>query len=196
MDDDPSQFPPGWKFWEDGPIAQEHGISTRQEFVELVYRLGTTDNGVFGIKLMWNNLPWVTRRLEALPQFQGLDTAALLPAVFPDMHVVQIIRRDRLPTATGRHAPAYGSSVILPKDRDTASSPSAVGGRSRTTTIGSLLSGRPRAQSMFCTSSSRCSPRIRGPAMRSRRFGHGRAARSGCLSPVRRVAMPWLRHES
>ena len=64
--------------------------------MELVHRLGTSDNGVFGIKLMWNNLPWVTRRLQALPQFQGLPTAALLPAVFPGLHVVQIIRRDRL----------------------------------------------------------------------------------------------------
>jgi LPS sulfotransferase NodH len=96
IDGDPSQFPPGWKFWEDGPIAQEHGITTRQEFVELVYRLGTTDNAVFGIKLMWNNLPWVTRRLQALPQFQGLGSAALLPEVFPGLHLVHITRRDRV----------------------------------------------------------------------------------------------------
>ncbi len=99
IDGDPSQFPPGWKFWEEGPIAQEHGISTRQEFVELVYRLGTTANGVFGIKLMWNNLRWVTRRLQALPQFQGLATAELLPAVFPGLQVVQMIRRDRVSQA-------------------------------------------------------------------------------------------------
>jgi hypothetical protein len=69
------------------------------------------------------------------------------------------------------------------------------GGRSRTSTIGSSLCGRPRAQSTICTSSSRCSPRIRDPARRSSRFGHGRAARSGCLRPGR-VALPLTRHES
>jgi LPS sulfotransferase NodH len=96
IDGDPSQFSPGWKFWEEGPIAQERGVTTRAEFVELVYRLGTTDNGVFGIKLMWNNVPWVTRRLQSLPQFGGLATATLLPAVFPGLQVVQITRRDRV----------------------------------------------------------------------------------------------------
>src|SRR5436305_8087316 len=99
IDGDPSSFPPGWTFWEDGPIAQEHGVTSRQEFVELVYRLGTTDNGVFGVKLMWNNLPWVARRLQALPQFQGLDLADLLTAVFPRLHVVQVVRRDRVAQA-------------------------------------------------------------------------------------------------
>lgn len=96
IDGDPSEFPPGWAFWEDGPLANEHGVTTRQDFLDLVYRLGATDNGVFGIKLMWNNLPWVTRRLQALPQFEGMSTAELLPAVFPALHMIHIIRRDRV----------------------------------------------------------------------------------------------------
>lgn len=48
---------------------------------------------------MWNNLPWVTRRLQALPHFDGLATAALFPKVFAGLHVVQILRRDRVAQA-------------------------------------------------------------------------------------------------
>ncbi len=73
------------------------------------------------------------------------------------------------------------------------SSPSVAGGRSRTPTIGSWLCGRRRARSTFCTCSSRCSSQTPGLVRRLSRFGHGLAARSGCLSPAPRAAMQWLR---
>jgi Stf0 sulphotransferase len=47
-------FPPDWKFWEEGPLALEHGVSDRRAYLDLVFRLGTTGNGVFGAKMMWN----------------------------------------------------------------------------------------------------------------------------------------------
>ena len=53
----PEAFPPGWTFWEDGIFALPHGEMDREGYLELVFRLGTTPNGVFGAKLMWNNLP-------------------------------------------------------------------------------------------------------------------------------------------
>lgn len=53
-------------FWEESPLAKEHGVADRRGYLELVYREGTNPNGVFGLKLMWNNLPWVAQRLNAL----------------------------------------------------------------------------------------------------------------------------------
>ena len=94
LDGDPSQFAPGWTFWEDGPLAKEHGVSDRRRYLELVYRVGTTPNGVFGLKLMWNNLPWVTERFNALPEFAGTSVAEWFPLVFPDLRPVHIVRRD------------------------------------------------------------------------------------------------------
>ena len=96
LDGDPSQFAPGWMFWEEGPLAKEHGVSDRRSYLELVYRVGTTRNGVFGLKLMWNNLPWVTQRLNALAEFAGMSTAEWFPLVFPDLRPVHIVRRDRV----------------------------------------------------------------------------------------------------
>lgn len=95
IDGDPSSFPPDWRFWEEGPLAKEHGVSDRRSFINLVHRLGATPNGVFGLKLMWNNLPWITRRLNELPEYAGMSTAELFPVVFPDVRPVQLTRRDR-----------------------------------------------------------------------------------------------------
>ena len=61
-----------------------------------------------------------------------------------------------------------------------------------------LRAGAPRCAPVRPALPERSGPghAIRGPARRSSRFGHGRAAKSGCRSPVRREAMPWARHET
>jgi trehalose 2-sulfotransferase len=92
----PEAFPPGWTFWEDGIFAQPHGTMDRETYLELVFRLGTTPNGVFGAKLMWNNVPWVLEKLWELPRFAGLDRAGTLRALFPNLHVIRLTRRDRI----------------------------------------------------------------------------------------------------
>jgi LPS sulfotransferase NodH len=92
----PDAFPPGWTFWEHGIFAQPHGEMDREGYLELVFRLGTTPNGVFGAKLMWNNVPWVLQNLWELPRFAGLDRAETLHALFPNLHVIRLTRRDRV----------------------------------------------------------------------------------------------------
>jgi hypothetical protein len=46
----PEAFSPGSTFWEDGALALQHGVNGREEFLRLVYRVGSTPNGVFGAK--------------------------------------------------------------------------------------------------------------------------------------------------
>jgi trehalose 2-sulfotransferase len=92
----PEAFPPGWKFWEEGIFALPHGEMSREEYLDLVLRLGTTPNGVFGAKLMWNNVPWVLEKLGELPRFAGLDRAETFGALFPNLHVLRLTRRDRV----------------------------------------------------------------------------------------------------
>ena len=64
----PEVFPPGTTFWEDSPLARRHGVVEREEFVRLVYRVGSTPNGVFGAKIMWNYVGWAMENLRELPR--------------------------------------------------------------------------------------------------------------------------------
>ena len=93
---DPSFFPPDWKFWEESPLANAHDVTDRRGYLEVVYDVGSTDNDVFGAKLMWNYLPDVLDRFRALPEFTALSRAQVLATAFPDAQLVLLTRRDRV----------------------------------------------------------------------------------------------------
>lgn len=61
-----------------------------------MYRLGSTPNGVFAAKLMWNNLSWALAKFREIPRFAGLDSAEVLHAAFPDLRVIHVTRHDRV----------------------------------------------------------------------------------------------------
>jgi LPS sulfotransferase NodH len=92
----PEAFPPDWTFWEEGLFARPHGPMDRESYLELVDRLGSTPNGVFGAKLMWNNVAWMLDKLRELPRFAKLDRATTFHALFPNLHVIRLTRRDRV----------------------------------------------------------------------------------------------------
>jgi LPS sulfotransferase NodH len=87
---------PTWGFWEKGPVALRNGATTRDEFLDVIKRVGTTDNGVFGVKLMFNNLDRIVSNFHEMPQYAGLDRSAIFHAVFPNLHVIDVKRRDHL----------------------------------------------------------------------------------------------------
>jgi trehalose 2-sulfotransferase len=89
-------FPAGGAAWEDSPLARSHGVATREAFLELVYDLGSTDNGVFGAKVMWSTVPWILQKLWEVDGFAGMTPAGVFTAAFPDLQVVHLTRRDRL----------------------------------------------------------------------------------------------------
>jgi LPS sulfotransferase NodH len=64
--------------------------------LERTFRLGTTDNGVFGAKLMWNQLPDLEQHAGALPEFAGLAGFDLLERLFGEPHYVWMRRRDKV----------------------------------------------------------------------------------------------------
>ena len=85
---------PGWHCWEDGPFGRAHNARDREHYLEIVYGLGSTPNGIFGAKLMWNNVPWAVAKFQEMPRFGGLDRADVFRAAFPNLHVVHVTRRD------------------------------------------------------------------------------------------------------
>ena len=62
----------------EGPYAAGHDVSDRESYLSLVYRLGTTPNGVFGAKIHWNTLRWALAKFSEMPRFAGQDRGAIL----------------------------------------------------------------------------------------------------------------------
>jgi LPS sulfotransferase NodH len=87
---------PGWRCWEDGPFGRAHEARDREHYLEIVYDLGSTPNGIFGAKLMWNNAAWAVGKFQEMPRFDGLDRAAVFHGAFPGLDVVHVTRRDRV----------------------------------------------------------------------------------------------------
>jgi len=82
--------------WENGEWARQNGAATRQDFLRLVLEKGSTPNGVCGAKLMWNCFAEVMRKLGEMHEYQGLPETARFGAVFPNLHYIWIVRRNRL----------------------------------------------------------------------------------------------------
>jgi LPS sulfotransferase NodH len=57
---------------------------------------GTTPNGVFGAKLMWGYLGDFTSLLRSIPEYRGVPLADLLPAAFPDLRYVRVVRANKV----------------------------------------------------------------------------------------------------
>jgi LPS sulfotransferase NodH len=64
--------------------------------LERTFRLGTSANGVFGAKLMWNQLPDLEQHASALPEFAGLDRSELLDRLLGHPTYVWLRRRDKV----------------------------------------------------------------------------------------------------
>ena len=67
-----------------------------QAHLERTFRLGTTDNGVFGAKLMWNQLSDLEQHAAAVPQFAGTTGSELLERVLGRPAYVWVRRRDKV----------------------------------------------------------------------------------------------------
>ncbi|MGA8334630.1 MAG: Stf0 family sulfotransferase [Solirubrobacteraceae bacterium] len=60
------------------------------------FRMGTSENGVFGAKLMWNQLPDLEQHATAMPEFAGLDGSELLDRLLGQPGYVWLRRRDKV----------------------------------------------------------------------------------------------------
>lgn len=65
-------------------------------YLEWVFSVGTTPNGVFGSKLMWDYFGDFVSLLRSIREYRDLPLADLLPAVFPDVTFVRVIRANKV----------------------------------------------------------------------------------------------------
>jgi LPS sulfotransferase NodH len=95
-------------------------------YLEWAFEAGTTPNGIFGAKLMWGYFGDFVSLLRNVPSYRDLPLADLLPAVFPDLTFVRVIRANKLrqavslwkavQTATWREDQAKAKAASLEED--------------------------------------------------------------------------------
>jgi LPS sulfotransferase NodH len=81
----------------EGPVYSSlAGIDDYRDHLQRTLAWGTTDNGVFGAKLMWNQLPELRALAGELPEFAGLTIAELLERLFNGPRYVWVSRGDKV----------------------------------------------------------------------------------------------------
>jgi LPS sulfotransferase NodH len=70
------------------------GLADYREHLERTFTMGTTPNGVFGAKLMFNQLDELHALAGRLPELAGLEIEVLLERLFGQPRYIWISRRD------------------------------------------------------------------------------------------------------
>lgn len=65
-------------------------------YLEWAFEAGTTDNGVFGAKLMWGYFGEFVSLLRNIPDYRDIPLAELMPTVFPELTFVRIVRANKV----------------------------------------------------------------------------------------------------
>lgn len=65
-------------------------------YLEWALEAGSTDNGVFGAKLMWGYFGEFVSLLRNVPAYRDVPLAELLPTVFPDLTFVRVVRANKV----------------------------------------------------------------------------------------------------
>lgn len=65
-------------------------------YLEWAMEAGTTPNGVFGAKLMWGYFGEFVSLLRNVPEYRDVPLAELLPAVFPSLTFVRVVRANKV----------------------------------------------------------------------------------------------------
>jgi LPS sulfotransferase NodH len=70
--------------------------SAYDRYLEWVLEAGTTDNGVFGAKLMWGYFGDFVSLVRNIPEYRDTPLAELLPQVFPDLSFIRVVRANKV----------------------------------------------------------------------------------------------------
>jgi trehalose 2-sulfotransferase len=78
------------------PRSPQWSRTAYDRYLEWSFAQGTTGNGVFGAKLMWGYFNDFVALLRNVPEYRDLPLAELLPAVFPDLQFVRVVRANKV----------------------------------------------------------------------------------------------------
>ena len=74
---------------------RDWGISSYADYLPRMLDLGSTPNGVFGVKCHWYQFAQMPAKLGRVPGCAGLETPELLAELFPGLRYVWLTRRDK-----------------------------------------------------------------------------------------------------
>ena len=103
---------------ENGEWARQNHISTRADYMRFVFGKGTSPNGVFGTKIMWNYFHLVIDKLTALPGCEGLRAPDIMAEIFPNPHYLWMVRRDKVRQAVSWARAAQTDNYAWHKGND------------------------------------------------------------------------------
>lgn len=78
---------------------RRHELWSREDYepyFEWAIERGTTENGIFGAKLMWGYFGDFVSLLREVPRFHQLELPELFQAAFPDLTFIRVNRANRL----------------------------------------------------------------------------------------------------
>jgi trehalose 2-sulfotransferase len=78
------------------PVSPLWSRTAYDRYLEWAIEAGTTDNGVFGAKLMWGYFGDFVSLLRNVNEYRDLPVAELLPAAFPGLTFVRVVRANKL----------------------------------------------------------------------------------------------------
>lgn len=70
--------------------------STYDRYLDWAMREGTSDNGVFGAKMMWGYFRDFESLLRTIPAYRQVPLVDLLPTVFPGLRYVRVVRASKV----------------------------------------------------------------------------------------------------
>ncbi|MBN8868676.1 MAG: hypothetical protein J0H66_02210 [Solirubrobacterales bacterium] len=65
-------------------------------YLDWVFEVGTTENGIFGAKLMWGHIEDFVSLLRNIPEYREVPMAEILSEVFPDLTFVRVVRANKI----------------------------------------------------------------------------------------------------
>jgi LPS sulfotransferase NodH len=78
------------------PRSPQWSRTAYDRYLEWAFEVGTTPNGVFSAKLRWGYFGDFVSLLRNVPRYSDLPLAELLPAVFPDLTFVRVVRANKI----------------------------------------------------------------------------------------------------
>ncbi len=83
-------------FWNPPFWRQRWGVTGFPPYFERILREGTTRNGVFGVKMMWDYLDTLLPQLATLSGLTDVNPPEIFATAFPNPRYLRLIRRDKV----------------------------------------------------------------------------------------------------
>jgi LPS sulfotransferase NodH len=132
-------------------VAKSWGATDQADYLRMLFRHRSTENGVFGAKVTWRHFGVFVDRSREIEHCRALPPAELASALLPNLRYVWLTRRDKLRQAIS-YSKALQTGVWNVTQPDVADRPALQYDRgSITTLLEETRNDEEQIQKYFCT---------------------------------------------